>query len=295
MALGAVDAEIGGGGARRREFRADAGSAGMEFCGIESRPNAGGGGGEGRVASGIDGVVDTIYPFDVGAETGLTREIEGEMRAQTARFGDGVDQVGEGRAAGIGEIGAAGEVLRRHMGGVERVDGGSQAGGGKAGGIDQARGQHDGIVLAFDPDQPECLAADDTGDTGAASKGGAVGLCAGQQGLQVGVRIEDAGGRRQQRLGAGERGFEVVCCGTGEVREVVDAVGRRGLGDGVEHRYLAVVGGEDEFSQALERYLVLFAEGVEAVFAFHAEAGFEGAGGIIEAGVDDFAVARAGP
>src|SRR4051794_2858694 len=47
-------------------------------------------------AGGVDGVVQTVYPFDVRAEACLAPEVDGQMDTQSARYRHRIDQPREG-------------------------------------------------------------------------------------------------------------------------------------------------------------------------------------------------------
>jgi hypothetical protein len=110
-----------------------------------------------------------------------------------------------------------------------------------------------------------------------------------------GVTVDDAGRGRKQRAVRPERRLERADLCAAEPEEVVDAVRlrlcleRRKLGD------LALVGGDDQLAAAPVLHAVLAAEAVKHHLALDAEPGLGKAGRVIDASVDDFAVARAHP
>src|SRR5205823_14435522 len=95
------------------DLRPDAGIAGLQRAIGKTRPVAADGGVEGIAAPGIDGIVDRIDPFDVGAEARLAGEVEGEVDAEAGLFGHRIDEMRERRAAGQGEVDAAAEIVAR--------------------------------------------------------------------------------------------------------------------------------------------------------------------------------------
>ena len=107
------------------------------------------------------------------------------------------------------------------------------------------------------------------------------------------MAVDDAGGWRQQRGGAAQRRFQPHGLFAGNVLQVVHAVGAR-AGDVLQLGRLGRVGGHDQLAQALVRHAALGAIGVEQMLAAHAQPGFQAAGRVIDAGVYDFGVARAG-
>ena len=76
--------------------------------------------------------------------------------------------------------------------------------------------------------------------------------------------------------------------------QVRDAVGRGARGDGRQALRLVGRRGDDELAAPSERNAAFAAIGVERLAAGDAEARHQAAGGIVDAGVDDFAVARGG-
>ena len=92
----------------------DAGIARLQRAVLERRPIAADGGIEAVAAPWIDGVVDAVDPFGVGAEARLTREVERQMHAQPRRLRHGIDEMLERRAARKGEIDAAAEIGGRN-------------------------------------------------------------------------------------------------------------------------------------------------------------------------------------
>ena len=110
-----------------------------------------------------------------------------------------------------------------------------------------------------------------------------------------GVTVDDAGRGRKQRAVRPERRLERAGLRAAEPEEVVDAVRlrlcleRRKLGD------LALVGGDDQLAAAPVLHAVLAAEAVKHRLALDAEPSLGKAGRVIDASVDDFAVARTHP
>ena len=76
--------------------------------------------------------------------------------------------------------------------------------------------------------------------------------------------------------------------------DIVDAVGARRGGDPFEGRDLALFGGDDQLAELRERHPVLAAIGVEPPAPVDAAGRLEAALWVIDAAVDDLAVARGG-
>ncbi|MNT31679.1 hypothetical protein D3C72_1675250 [compost metagenome] len=108
------------------------------------------------------------------------------------------------------------------------------------------------------------------------------------------MAVHDAGRWRHQRGGALQRGLQAHGLFARDVLQVVHAVGAGALRDALQLRGLLRAGGHDELAQALVRHAPFGAIRIEQVLAAHAEAGLEAARRVVDAGVYDFGVARAG-
>ena len=114
------------------------------------------------------------------------------------------------------------------------------------------------------------------------------------QGEHQAVAVYDTRAGREQRGFAGQRGLQCLGLGGAEFLQVVHAVGG-GLGhDAVERQHLLGAGGHDQLAQALVRHTALGAIGIQHVLALHAQPRLERACRVVNARVDDLAVARAG-
>ena len=74
----------------------------------------------------------------------------------------------------------------------------------------------------------------------------------------------------------------------------MNAIGRRLAQDAIERLHLLRAGGHNQFAQLTMRDTPLGAIGVQHLFALHTQTRFERTCGVINARVDDFAVACAG-
>ena len=95
------------------ELRANTGIGWLKPVSMEAWPPLPDAFGEGVNPVRIHRVVFLGNPFHVGTEAGLVGEVQGEVDAQAAGFGQGVDQGVEGVFAGIAEINTPGQPLFR--------------------------------------------------------------------------------------------------------------------------------------------------------------------------------------
>ena len=108
------------------------------------------------------------------------------------------------------------------------------------------------------------------------------------------MAVHNAGGRRQQRGVALQRRLQRLCFGAREQAQVVHAIGGSALLDGAQFIHLIGTGRHDELAAALVGDAALGAVVVQHLLALHAQTRFQRAGRVVDAGVDDLAVARAG-
>ncbi len=291
---GALDREVLGRRAGRHDLGADAGVARLQRAVLELRPPAAHGGIKFVGAVRVDRVVDAVDPFDIGTELGLAAHVDGDVHAQAARHRDGIDQAREGRASGQGEIISFGVIRRGNAVGWHASDFLCESGGVQAGRVhDQAATQVHRLGPAdLDLDaaarDPALLHRAVEGQHGAALLGIAL------QRQHVGVAVDDPGAGRQQRRGAVEVGFHLPRFAGAQQPHALDAIG---LGAALDLGKLAVfdvVGGGDQLAAIAMRHPVLGAVGIEQAAAGNAGARHQAALGIIDAGVDDFGIARAG-
>ena len=115
VVAGAVDAEVGGGFARAGDFWADACVGWDELAVGELGPEAADCRVEALGSIDVDVVVERFDPFDVGAKTRLICQIDREVNAQAAGFGDRIHEVMEISPPRKPEVMPAGVVRRRHV------------------------------------------------------------------------------------------------------------------------------------------------------------------------------------
>ena len=173
-------------------------------------------------------------------------------------------------------------------------DAGRHLGGVQAGGVDQdSRVQFQGRFAA-DADPPEAAVAPGSPKGAAQGQGGAGAFGFAQQGQHEAVAVHDAGGRGEQGGAAAQGRFQGPGLGGVETVQVRYAVGLALALQGVEAGFLGRRGGDDELAAGPVGHLVGAAEFVEQFPPPQAQGRLMGAARVVEAGVDDFAVAGAG-
>src|SRR6185437_7704935 len=120
-----LDDEIAGRLAGGDDLRPYAGIARLQRAVAQIGPVAADGGIKGIAAPGVDGVVDSVDPFDIGTEAGLAGEIERQVDAEPGLLRHRVDEMRERRLAGQGEIDATAKIVARD---ARRRDAGDAAG-----------------------------------------------------------------------------------------------------------------------------------------------------------------------
>src|SRR2546426_5882210 len=100
----ALDEEIARGLAARLELGPDSGIGGLQGVVLQVRPVAAYGLVKNFRAPRVHVIVDSLDPLDVGAETRLAGQIEGQVHAETRGLGRRVDQPGKGGAARKAEV-----------------------------------------------------------------------------------------------------------------------------------------------------------------------------------------------
>ena len=122
----------------------------------------------------------------------------------------------------------------------------------------------------------------------------AVALGVALQGQHVGVAVDDAGGGREQRRRAVQVGLHRDRLGGAQEAHALDAIGLGAALDLGQLLALGLVGGDDQLAAIAVRHAVLGAVGIEQAPAGDAGARHQAALGIVDAGVDDLGIARAG-
>jgi hypothetical protein len=108
------------------------------------------------------------------------------------------------------------------------------------------------------------------------------------------MAVDDAGRGRVERGDAGELGLERQRLRARHPDDVGHAIGMRFLLDAFQLGELRRVGGDDELARAPMRHAVGDAVFIKERLSLDAGVGLEGASRVVDAGVDDLGVARAG-
>ena len=275
------------------DLGADAGVGRLERAVGQVRPIGPDRGVEGIGASRIDVVSDRLDPLDVRPEPRLTGEVEREMDAQAPGRRHGIDEPGKRRADAEGKVVAPGQMQRRDLLGRHALD---RAGDGlraEAGRVDDEPGfeRHRLGPAALDRDAGAGRSAGDDGRLEREHRAMRLGVA--QQGEHEGVAVDDAGRRGQKRALGCERRLERPRLLSGEPNEVADAVG---LALGLERGELFRLGfarRDDQLAATPVRDAVVAAECVQQGLALDAQPCFYQPSRVVDAGVDDLAVARA--
>src|SRR6266480_5615892 len=145
-----LDEEIARGLAARLELGPDSGIRGLQGAVREARPVAAYRLVKNLRAPRVDVIVDPLYPFDIGTETRLAGQIEGQVHAETRGLGRRVDQPGKRRAPRKAEIVALAVVSGRDPLRGKSLDAPRDVLGEQAGAVyDGAREQAHGFLAAY--------------------------------------------------------------------------------------------------------------------------------------------------
>ena len=125
-----------------------------------------------------------------------------------------------------------------------------------------------------------------------ADRAGVLGVAAQRQ--HVGMAVDDAGGRRQQRRIAIQRRLQCAGLRAGKGPEIVDAIGLGMRPDRLQLLGFAGRGRDDQLAAIAVWDAVIPAILVERALAAHAHPGHQAARLVIDAGVDHLAVAGGG-
>ncbi len=294
MGRRALDDEIGRRLRRAADLGADAGITGLQGAVAQARPVAPNRGVESRAARPVDLVVDCGNPFDIGAEAGLAGKIEGDVDAEPARRRHRIDEPAERCAAAQGEIHAAAEIGGRDRVAGDAFDGAGQFRGIKPGGVDQVTAANGAGLVAAGFELEAVGANPPAEDRGAQRdrRTGSLGLAL--VGEHQRVAVDDPGRRRQEGRDAVQFRLEAPRLRRVEAFEIIDAIDARRVRNPVERRKLRLAGGDDDLAELRVREPMLAAIGVEATAALDAGRRLQAVLGIVDAAVDDLAVARRG-
>ena len=164
----------------------------------------------------------------------------------------------------------------------------------QAGGVDQRPGAHGHRLGAADLDLDAGFRRAALLHRAMEGEHRAVFLGIALQGQHVAVAVDDAGGGRQQRRGAMQVGLQPGRRIAAQELHALDAVGLGAALDRLQQLALLGVGGHDQLAAIAVRHAVLGTIGVELAAALDAGARHQAALGIVDAGVNDLGIARAG-
>ena len=108
------------------------------------------------------------------------------------------------------------------------------------------------------------------------------------------VAVDDPGCRRQKSAGAQQVWFQGDCLGGGQDAHALDAVDLRSLLDAGQHRVFLRIGRHDQLAAIDVGHTFLGAVGVKLAAAGDAKSSHQAVGGVVDAGMNDLAVARGG-
>ena len=213
------------------------------------------------------------------------------MDTQARRLGHRVDQVRERSPAAEREVVALGEAGLGHPGRVQPCKARSQRGGGQPGGVHHRTGLQSGAVFSYQFNstlrtlgkrQRRIQCQDTTGI-----------LQITLQRQHQAMAVHDARFGRMQRGHAFECGFQRARCVALQPLQLHAIALRMGL-YGPQGRQLIGGSSHDQLAAALVRHIALRTVAVQLFTALHTQPGFERALGVVDTGMDDLAVARAG-
>ncbi len=287
------DVEIGIGLVGAADLRADSGEARCKTVFVESGVVAPDRRDEFLAAGVVEVIVATGNPAHVGPEARGTGEVQGQMHAQAAGNRDRVDEMPERGLPPQFVIVAFAKP--RACAGVGCRWGEGQAGqrrGIEPGGVDDVAGA-EFVSVGHAQAQALGLLGLDAVDAAAVGDLPADRFEVGQQRQHQGGDVDDAGAGRQERADAAQVGLESARFGGGEPREVVDAVVVRAPADALQGFQFGVVDRDEQLADPAVRNRARLAVFVEQHAPADAQAGFVGAGLVVEAGVDHARIARA--
>ncbi len=229
----------------------------------------------------------------VGPEAQPAAGVEDDVHAEAFARGNGIDEVRDG----LREAGRRGEVAA--LAPVEPVARGVHVDSGERGDRVRVEARRVDDPLGRDALEPAGLPGGDpvaprrgleADDLRAGQEHGARVEGLAQEVVHEPVGVHDAGLGRPERADRGDGRLERVRLRRGEARQR-DAVAERGRGDRVEDRQFLGPRGRDELAGLRVGNRVAKAQVVDALPALDAEPRLEAARGIVDAGMDDLAVA----
>ncbi len=214
------------------------------------------------------------------------------MNAEAGLLGHRVDEMRERGAAGQGEIDAAAEIVARDARSRYAGDAAGERRGVEPGAIDQVPAGELHLLGAADAQREPVIGDPAAFDRRAEDHHGAGRLGIALIGEHQRMAVDDAGRGRDEAADRGERRLDPAQLVGADIFEIADAVGHRAGADAVEQGELAFLASDDQLAEPLVRHAALGAIGVEHLAPGDAGARLETALRIIDAGMDDLAVAR---
>src|SRR5882762_2927693 len=290
----ALDNEIARRPAARLELGPDSGIRRLQCAVLQDRPVAAYGVVENLRAARVDVVVDSLDPFDVGAETRLAGQIEGQVHAEPGGLGRRVDQPGKRRAARKAEVVSLAVISGRDPFRWKSLYASRDVLG------EQARAVHDRLREQAHGFRATRFQLDSSfpyppGEQGAAKcdrRTAVLGLAA--QSEHERMAVHDTRGRRLQCRHAGELRFQRARFVRGEHAQIGDAVGLGLRMERFQPRDLRRTGSDDQLAAAPVRNPAFREERIKRAPARHAQLRLERPRGIVDSRVNDLAVSRAG-
>src|SRR5215469_10144973 len=290
-----LDEEVCRGRARAAQLGTDTGIAGAQRPVGQCRPVAADRPIETIGAGRINGVIQLLDPLDVRPELRLAGEVEREVHAQAAGLRDRIDEVFERRLPLQHVIVALGVEGWRNAPLRNACDVPRQLLSVQAGAVDYdlrrelrslvgADFEPNGVAAAVPP-RHRRVACDDAAGV----------LEIPPQREHEAVAVDDARGGREERRhtthgrlqGHRFRGRQPV--------QIIDTVGAGRCLDPLQRLDLLVIGGYDQLAATAMFDAMRLAVGIQALPAGDTELGLGGSGRVVDPGVNDLAVARAGP
>ncbi len=276
------------------DLRSDPGIARREPPVREPRPVLADRGVEAVGAARVDVVADRVDPLDVGSEARLAAEVDGDVHPEAGLVRHRVDEPRERRLPDERVVVALRVVGRRHVRGREAGERGGDPLRVKPARVHHRPGADAERLVAAGRDLDAVVAHRAAGDRALEGDHRAVRLRVALQREHEGVAVDHPGRGREVGRHATQLRLERARLGGGERPQVGHPV-RLGLPtDRVQLRELVLGGGHEQLAAAPVGDAALVAVAVERVLARDAEARLERAGRVVDAGVDDLGVARAG-
>eukprot|EP00964_Phaeocystis_antarctica_P031016 scaffold17561_cov71-Phaeocystis_antarctica.AAC.1 len=256
-----------------------------------------------------------FHPLDIWAKAAAAAQIDGGVYTKPRRFGHGVDEAGEGRLACEPKVASLGHVGGRHAPWRHAAEEARHARRLEACAVDElirlqvqlGRG-YEQPPARLQPAAATATMASATAATAATAKhtaarhwrvehhSGSVRLRVALQRQHQLVSIHNPRRGRDEAAHAAQLRLELCHLVRLEQAQrlvvTVDTIGLRALAQRLESRQLARIRGHNQLAAPAVSDPVLLAEAVQLAAPLHARARLEASGLVVDAGVDDPAVAR---